>query len=72
MAPVISYMLRLLSVICLLPKTGTRFHVQLCPRIHRNTFQDLPRLDKNADNTERYILHDIRVTNINKVKFIDK
>ena len=38
-----------------------------------NTFQDLPRLRKTADNTECYIynvpLRDIRVTCINTVKF---
>jgi hypothetical protein len=33
-----------------------------------NTFQDLPRLRDTADNTERYISHDIRVTYINTVK----
>jgi hypothetical protein len=37
-----------------------------------NTFQDLPRLRETADNTERYIYRDIRVTNINTVKCIDK
>jgi hypothetical protein len=26
-----------------------------------NTFQDLPRLPETADNTDRYILRDIRV-----------
>jgi hypothetical protein len=34
-----------------------------------NTFQDLPRLRETADNTERYKQHDIRITNINAVKF---
>jgi hypothetical protein len=34
-----------------------------------NTFQDLPRLRETADNTERYIQRDIRVTYINMVKF---
>jgi hypothetical protein len=34
-----------------------------------NTFQDLPRLSEIADNTERYIQRDIRVTNINTIKF---
>jgi hypothetical protein len=34
-----------------------------------NTFQDLPRLRETADNTERYIKRDIRVTYINTVKF---
>jgi hypothetical protein len=34
-----------------------------------NTFQYLPRLNETADNTERYILRDIRVTYINTVKF---
>jgi hypothetical protein len=34
-----------------------------------NTFQDLPQLRDTADNTERYILRDIRVTNINTAKF---
>jgi hypothetical protein len=42
------------------------------PRIAGNTFQDLLRLRETADNTERYIERDIRVTNINTVKFIDK
>jgi hypothetical protein len=31
-------------------------------------FQDLPRLRETADNTERYIQRDIRVTNINTVQ----
>jgi hypothetical protein len=34
-----------------------------------NTFQDLSRLREPADNTERYLLRDIRVTYINTVKF---
>jgi hypothetical protein len=34
-----------------------------------NMFQDLPRLRETADNTERYIFHDICVTYINMVKF---
>jgi hypothetical protein len=34
-----------------------------------NTFQDLLQLRETVDNTERYIQHDIRVTNINVVKF---
>jgi hypothetical protein len=34
-----------------------------------NTFQYLPRLREIADNTERYIYRDIRVTYINMVKF---
>jgi len=34
-----------------------------------NTFQDLPWLREIADNIERYIQRDIRVTYINTVKF---
>jgi hypothetical protein len=34
-----------------------------------NTFQDLPWLHETADNTERYIQHDIHVTYINTVTF---
>jgi len=34
-----------------------------------NMFQDLPRLRGTADNTERYIQGEIRVTYINTVKF---
>jgi hypothetical protein len=37
-----------------------------------NTFQELPWLRETADNTDRYIYRDIRVTNINTVKFNDK
>jgi hypothetical protein len=37
-----------------------------------NTSQDLLRLCETADDTERYIYHDIRVTNINTAKFNDK
>jgi hypothetical protein len=29
--------------------------MQQCPRTMRDTFQDLPRLCENVDNTERYI-----------------
>jgi hypothetical protein len=36
-----------------------------------NTFQDLLRLRETTDNTERYIYHDIHVTNLNTVK-LDK
>jgi hypothetical protein len=34
-----------------------------------NTYQDLPRLREIADKSENYIQCDIRVTNINTVKF---
>jgi hypothetical protein len=43
----------------------------VCPVSTGNTFQDLPLLRETADNTERYIVGSIRVTNINTVKFID-
>jgi hypothetical protein len=35
-------------------------------------FQDLPQLHETTDNAEHYIQHDICVTDINTVKFIDK
>jgi hypothetical protein len=33
-----------------------------------DAFQDTPRLHETADNTERYMQRDIRVTNINTAK----
>jgi hypothetical protein len=50
-------------------KVARIFKIQVCPVSTGNTFQDLPRLNETADNTERYIYRDIRVTNINTVKF---
>jgi hypothetical protein len=45
----------------------------VCPQIPAgNTFQDIPRLCETADNFERNIYCDVRVTNINTVRFIDK
>jgi hypothetical protein len=52
-----------LTATCTVPKYSS------APVSTGNMFQDLPQLRETADNTERYILRDIRLTNINTVKF---